>query len=315
MARLRDIPKVLSVVSPWEFAKRIWKEVNDDAVFVWAAALAYAWLFAIFPFFIFLLTLLPYLPPQVKAQAETPIRDGLYQWLPAQSAQLVWDNIYEVMHQTHTGLLSIGILVTIWAASGGMNMTMAALDKVYDHGKPRPFYRQRPLAVLMTLVVATLIVAVLILLPIGTTVTRYVQRHDFMHVSQGLIWAWNAARYSLALLLLVCVLTIVYYFGPNVRQRFQVITPGAAFTLMTWLILGFGFRFYVDKFGKYDKTYGTVGGVAVLLLLFYIDAIVLLVGAEINSEMDFALGVPRGSSDFRNVPTLFPDPDAEVGKT
>ena len=310
MARLRDIPKVFAAVSPWEFSKRIWKEVDEDSVFVWAAALAYSWLFAVFPFLIFLLTLLPYLPPQVKAQAEGPLRDGIYQWVPQPSADLLWNNIYGVMHQTHNGILSIGILVTIWAASGGMSMTMAALDKVYDLSKPRPFYRQRPMAVLMTVVVATMVIAVLILLPIGTMVTHYVKQHDLLNVSRGLIWAWEIARYSLALLLLISVLAIVYYFGPNVRQRFRILTPGAAFTIAMWLVLGFGFRFYVDKFSHYDKTYGTVGGVAVLLLLFYIDAIVLLVGAEINSEMDFALGIPRGSTDFRNIPTLFPDPEA-----
>src|SRR2546421_2400024 len=143
MARLRDVPRVFSRLGPWEFAKRVWKEMTEDSLFVWASALAYAWLFAIFPFFIFLLTLMPYLPAAAKDHAEGPIHDSINQMLPAKAADLVWQNIYKVIHEPHTGLLSTGILITIWAASGGMNMTMSALDRIYDVPKPRPFYRHR----------------------------------------------------------------------------------------------------------------------------------------------------------------------------
>lgn len=304
MASLHDLPRALKTVRPWTLAMRVWKEMADDAVFVWAAALAYSWLFAIFPFFIFLLSLIPYLPADIKAQAEDPIKNAIDAYLPSPSANDVWQNIYRVMHQTHTGLLSVGILVTVWAASGGMNMTMAALDRVYDVQKPRPFYKQRPIAVGLTVIVATLILAVLVLLPVGTAVTHFILEHDIPYftrfVSKPVIWTWNVARYCLAVLLLFASVSITYYFGPSVKQRFHILTPGSVFTISMWLILGVGFRLYVEKYGKYDKTYGTVAGVAILLLLFYIDAVVLLIGAEINSEIDFAVGVPRGSTDFRN---------------
>lgn len=299
-------------VGPLEFARRIWKEVGDDGVFVWASALAYAWLFAFFPFFIFLLTLLPYLPAKVKAEAEGPLKSAIY-YLPQEGADLVWRNIDNVIHQPHTGLLSTGILVTIWAASGGMNMTMSALDRCYDVPKMRPFYRQRPLAVALTFVVAILIIAVLILLPVGTAVTNFVVSRNYIFISSGMLIAWNVARYTLAIVLLLGVLSIIYYFGPGVKQQFRVLTPGAIFTLGVWFLLGFAFRMYVNRYGKYDQTYGTVGGVAILLLFFYIDAVVLLVGAEINSEMDFALGVPRGSTDFRK-PPLAREPEDLAGE-
>ena len=302
MARLRDIPKVLAVVGPWDFTKRIGKEIADDGIFVWASALAYAWLFAIFPFFIFLLTLLPYLPAEVKMQAEGTLHDALNNTLATEAADTLWPNIERVLHQPHTGLLSAGILLTMWAASGGMNMTMSALDRCYDVPKSRPFYRQRPLAVALTIIVATLILAVLVLLPIGTAVTQFVRERHIYGISEGMLVAWNVARYSLALVLMLGILAIIYYFAPAVKQRFSIFTPGAVFTLTVWMLLGFCFRVYVNRFGRYDQTYGTVGGVAILMLFFYIDAVVLLVGAEINSEMDFALGVPRGSTDFRTLP-------------
>lgn len=312
MARLRDIPKVLSTVGPFEFFKRVLKEIIDDGVLVWASALAYAWLFAIFPFFIFLLTLLPYLPETVKDQAEGPMKEAIFEMLPTQGADAVWSNIYNVIHQPHTGLLSTGILVTIWAASGGMNMTMSALDRCYDIPKARPFYKQRPLAVGLTVIVATLILLVLILLPLGTAATHFVRDRHIYGISDGMIVAWNISRYTIALVLMQGVLAIVYYFGPSVKLKFRIVTPGSIFTMAVWLLLGFLFRLYVNRFGKYDQTYGTVGGVAILLLFFYIDAAVLLVGAEINSEIDFALGVPRGSNDFCNPPLLTEPEDLSV---
>ena len=87
MARLQDIPRLLSVVGPWDFTKRVWKEISDDGLFVWASALAYAWLFAIFPFFIFLLTLLPYMPASVKLQAEGTMHDALKNTLATEAAR------------------------------------------------------------------------------------------------------------------------------------------------------------------------------------------------------------------------------------
>jgi membrane protein len=305
MASLKDVPRAFKNVSPFKLAVRIGKEMAEDTIFVWAAALAYAWLLALFPFFIFLLSLIPYLPAHVKDRAEEPIKNVI-SFLPPPTYDMVWQNIYRLMHQTRTGLLSVGILVTIWAASGGMNMTMAALDRVYDVPKNRPFWKQRPLAVLLTIVVATLILLVLVLLPLGTAVTRFVLAHDIPYVtryiSTPMIWAWNIARYCLAVVLLLSTISITYYFGPSVKQRFRVLTPGGVFTLTMWLVLGIAFRTYVDKYGRYDKTYGTVAGVAILLLFFYIDAVVLLIGAEINSEIDFAIGVPRGSTNFAHPP-------------
>src|SRR5258706_14391807 len=146
---------------------------------------------------------------------------------------------------------------------------------------------------MLTIVVATLIIAVLILLPVGTALTHYIQERNIQLVSEGTIILWNIARYTLALFFMLAVLAIVYYFGPRVRQRFYFITPGAVFTMGVWLLLGFTFRIYVTKFGRLARTYRTVGWVAILLLFFYIHPIVLFISAAINSEVDFAMQIPR----------------------
>lgn len=307
MARLSDVNLVIRRVGLWTFTKRVWREVSDDHLLTWAAALAYSWLFAVFPFLIFLLTLVPYLPDNATAQASRQIQEFLYTWLAESSAYTIWENIKGVLDRPRGGLMSIGVLVSIWAASGGVNMTITALDRCFEIDKGRSMVRQRLLAIAITVVVASMILAVLVLIPIGNILTRYVLEHwpKATYLPQWLVWLWYAARYVLAGVLMFTVVAVMYHFGPCVKQRWRVFSPGAVFSVGVWILLGVAFRWYVNSFGResYNRTYGTVGGVAVLLLFFYFDAIVFMIGAEINSEIDYeVLGVPRGSTDFVNVP-------------
>ena len=200
----------------------------------------------------------------------------------------VLGNLREVMHQPRSGLLSIGLIVTLWIASGGMSMTMSALDTAYDSTKINPFYKQRPVAMLLTIIVMVLIAIVMVLLPIGAAIEGWLESTK---VLQGhVLWLLTIARYVLAILLMLSILALLYTFGTRVRHKFSWITPGAIFTVLVWVVLGESFRFYVDRFGRYQKTYGAVGGVTILLLFFYLDALVLLIGAEINNLVNHTVG-------------------------
>jgi len=299
MARLTDIPVVWRNVGPWGFAKRVWREIGDDDLFVWAAAMAYSWLFAVFPFVIFLMSLLPYLPERAKEAAKGDIQGFVYQSMPKQAADTIWTNVSDILSRPRKGLLGLGIILTLWGASGGLNMTITALDKCYEVENGRPFYKKRPIAIVLTVVVATLALTLLLLLPIGTIAIRWVEQSGYTYVSRPLVWTWKLSRLPLAVGLMLITVNVLYYWGPSIKQRYVVLTPGGVFSVGVWLILGFAFRFYADRYGKFNETYGTVGGVAILLLLFYVDAVVLLIGAEINSEIDYeVLKVPRGSRDF-----------------
>jgi membrane protein len=310
MARLSDVPVVFRRVGVVTFARRVWREVEDDHLFTWGAALAYSWLFAIFPFLVFLLTLVPLLPQSLIIEAYTRIQVALYDWLAAPAAWTIWENIRRVLDGPPRGLWSVGLLVTIWAASGGVNMTMTALDRCYEIERGRSYFHRRAIAIVITVVVATMIVAVLVLIPVGNAVTHYVIEHwpeRSTPIPKGLLWMWNGARYLLAGVLMFTVVAIMYFYGISVKQKWRVFSPGSVFTIGVWILLAFAFRWYVNTFGKdsYNRTYGTVGGVAVLLLFFYLDALVLMIGAEINSEIDYeVLGVERGCRDF----TVRPQP-------
>jgi membrane protein len=303
MARLSDIPRVFATVGPWGFAKRVYAQIMEDNLLTWASALAYSWLFAVFPFLIFVLSLIPYLPQRAQERATEEIRSFLYQ-LPEQAATSVWTNVephLESLKRPKGWLTLIGLATAILTASGGMATTMSALDKTYELEVGRSFYKQRPLAILLTVLVAALILSVIVLLPIGSFVRGWLIRRQYITASSiGWIVLFDIVRWALALVFMVTALTLIYHFGPSVKHKFNWLTPGALFCIVVWVALGLVFRLYVEKFGKYEQTYGTVGGVAVLLLFFYVDSLVLLVGAEINSEIDFeVLKVKRGTRDFR----------------
>ncbi len=298
MARWRDFSTAVKKQGVWKFLLSVWNETSGDNVFTWASATAYSWLFAIFPFFLMLMALVPYLPDSWKASAKHWTAWAVYQ-LPHTAADTLWANIGpkvdQLLNNPPAGLFSIGLIVTIWGASGGMNATISALDIAYEVKHPRSFIRQRLLAIVLTVIIAVMILAVLILLPIGTLITKFLQwwlnKHPALHYLLPFLIVWEVLRYIIALALLVGVVAILYYYGPHMNKpRKHVIAPGAIFCVAVWILLGILFRVYIDKFGRYNETYGTVGGVAVLLLLFYIDSVVLLIGAELNSQVDRMMG-------------------------
>lgn len=303
MARLRDVPHVLRTVGPIAFGRRVWKQGSEDELMTWASALAYSWLFAIFPFFIFLMTFIPHLPEGTKDTIRHEL-EQLVRLFPKDMADTLWTNVQTQVLDAPTGkgwLRGTGLLLALWAASSGMATTMTALDRCYELRVSRSYIRHRLAAATMTIVVATLILLVVLLLPIGGIVKEWIVRHDWPGLQRGSPWmiAFDIARWVLALGLLVGVLTVLYHWGPYVRHRFHWLTPGSVFCIVVWIGLGLAFKVYFGRFASFNKTYGTVGGVAVMLMVFYIDAAVLLWGAEINSEMDFEmLKIKRGTRDF-----------------
>ncbi|QOV89116.1 YihY/virulence factor BrkB family protein [Humisphaera borealis] len=297
MARLRDVPNVVRTMSFTGLARKLWTEIEQDAIFTWASSLAYSWIFALFPFMIFLLSLAPYMPGSAKQDALKELEPAIRQTVSGEVADQLVRNVHDVMQNTQGGLLSFGLLLALWGASGGMTMTMTALDKAYEVESERSFLKHRLVAIGLTIAVIVLVLIVLVLLPVGGAVVRHFKDQAVLGDVAAL--AVNIFRYVLAILLLLACVSLIYYFGPNIKQRWHTVTPGAVLTVALWILMGFGFGFYVSNFGSFNKTYGTLGAAIILLLFFYLSAAVLLIGAELNSVLDFAvLGVKPGTRDF-----------------
>ncbi len=299
MANLRDIPRAIHRIGAYTLGKRVVSQVMEDDCFTLASSMAYSWLFAVFPFFIFLLGLIPYVPGVDGPQADQVIEQVISQF-PKDGAATLRSNIDDLRENPRGGLLSLGIILALWVASGGVATTMGAIAKCYDVDT-RPIYKQRPLAMGLTVIVVAMVLSVIILLPVSTAARAWISAHpEYLQYIGGSVWPLvviDVVRYLLALALLFGALSVLYYFGPPIKQTYRFITPGAVFVVLSWMLLGLGLRFYVNNFGNYNATYGAVGGVIILLFVFYLDSLMLLIGAEINSEIDIALRPPEAEED------------------
>jgi membrane protein len=284
MAVPAESPWNLGGLSVRELAERVWAELSDDEVTERAAALSYYFLFALFPALLFLIALLGFLPlGGLQERLMAYMRDVL----PPDAASTLERTLTEVLHARRSGLLSLGALVALWASSNGMVSVMQTMNMVFDVEERRPWWKQRLLAILLTVAFSMFIVAALTLIVFGPKIGEVAA--SWFGLGEAFMAAWNLISVPLVIACALIGIELVYYLAPASDQRWQGVTPGAALALVLWLAMSFGLRFYVARFANYSATYGGIGGVILLMLWLYLSALVLLVGAEIDSEIQAAV--------------------------
>lgn len=314
MARLSDIMPVLREVGPFTLIRRVWQETMDDHVFVYASALSYSWLFAFFPMLIFLFSLIPFLPVEARQTGQDLVFEAIRTNFPGPAADQILSSpklksvLDAALNERRGAVLSVSLVIALWAASNGLSSIMVALDRCYEVEKGRPFYLGKPLSLLLTAVLTLLVLVVMTLIPIGTFVRNQLIAADYMipyanlPVSEWTVKLFDVCRYAVGLTAGFLILSIIYNFCPSVRMRWRLVSPGAVFCFVAWVLIGLAFRTYLGVTGgtTYAQTFGPAAGLAILLLIFYLYGVVLLIGAEINSEIDFVrLKVPPGTMDLR----------------
>jgi len=258
-------------------------EFQDDDCLCRAAQRAYYFLFALFPFFLFLTTLLGYLPiPDLLDR----ILVGLAPLLPGDALRLVQDNLHQLVTGERGGLLSFGILAALWTSSSALTAIIDSLNRAYEVEEGRPFWKIRGIAILLTVGLSVFLVVALVLLTFGPPLGRWVA--DLVGLGEVFALSWNLVRWPVIVGLLIIAMAMLYYFAPDVEQEWKWITPGSAFAVIGWLLTSLGFAFYVNHFGSYNATYGTIGAVIVLLTWMYLTGLFVLIGGEINAEIEHA---------------------------
>ena len=266
-----------------ELVRRVIAEVQDDNCAGYAAALAYYFLFALFPFFLFLTALLGYLPiPNLMDQ----IMESLAQVMPEEALSLVQDNVGSLVSQQRGGLLSFGILAALWTSSSAITAISDALNHAYDVEEGRPFWKLRGMAILLTMSLSIFLILSIVLLMFGPQIGGWLA--DFVGLGRAFEIAWNILRWPVILVLVITAIAAIYYFAPDVEQSWKWITPGSVFAVVLWILVSLGFSYYVNNFGSYDETYGTIGAIIILLTWMYVSGFVILVGGEINAEIEHA---------------------------
>lgn len=253
--------------------------VRDDAMGL-AAQLAYYLILALFPFILVLVSLLgTFGNPELASTILTYFQ----QVMPAQVYDLFEQFLGPIISGENPapGLLSFGILFTIWSASGAFSALINALNRAYDAQETRPFWKTKGIAILMTLGLSILIVSGVLLLVLGPSIGSALA--SFFGLSGTFELVWNIVRWPIALGFMVLAVALMFYFAPDVNQPFRWITPGGLVGVLLWVIASLAFSLYVNNFGSYDQTYGSIGVVIVLLLYLYIASLTILFGATLNA--------------------------------
>ncbi len=279
-----------------EFFRRFYKEFQEDTVTDCAAQLSYYFLLSLFPFLFFLVTLAASLPFVQGAVEDMLLR--LRPLIPGEAMTLVEEHLRALMDRPKGKLLTVGLVVALWTASRGVDALRKALNLAYDVPESRPLWKTQGLAMLMTLVGTLLIPLSFTLFLLGGRVGEWVATR--LHFVDQFVVFWTWLRWPFVAAIVMLVLALCYYVLPDVKQRFKYITPGSVLSTVLWLVSTWGFTQYVEHFGKYDVTYGSIGGVVVLLLWFYITGLVFIMGGEINSILEHASvdGKAKGARDF-----------------
>jgi membrane protein len=273
----------LGGLSVKELARRVIREIRHDDCVGRAAELAYYFLFALFPFFLFLTTLLGYLPvPNLLDR----ILELLAQFLPGEALTLVQDNVRQLVTDQRGGLLSFGILAALWTSSSAITAIIESLNRAYEVEEGRPFWKVRGLAILLTIGLSFLLIVSMILLTFGPQIGSWIA--GYMGLSALFEVAWNFLRWPVIVCFLIFAMAVLYYCAPDVEQEWKWITPGSVWAVLGWIVASLGFAFYVNNFAAYNKTYGSIGTVIVLLTWMYVAGFIILVGGEINSEIEHA---------------------------
>ncbi|MFC0524228.1 YihY/virulence factor BrkB family protein [Pontibacillus salicampi] len=256
-------------------SKEVVSEFQKDDVPLLAAAQAYYYLLSIVPLLILLLSILPYL----NIEAESAVT-FISNTLPDGTASVFQDNIISLVTTPKGGLLTIGIIGTLWSASSGMTAFIKSTNQAYNVEESRSFIQVKLLSIILTLGLIVAFAVALVLPVFGDVIFQFIER--FVSIPMEIRVLLEIARWFISLVVLGGVLLLLYRFAPNTKLPFKRIVPGAAITTVLWLMISFAFSFYVSNFGSYSATYGSLGGVVILMIWFFLTGLILMLGAEIN---------------------------------
>ena len=289
-----DEPSDLSPSSWFDILKRTVKEFQDDNLTDWAAALTYYAVMSLFPMLIVLVGLLGLVGQEstIATVTDSLRTAGLHD--VAKNVQGPLDEI--VSRKGGAGaLVGFGLLVALWSASGWVGAFTRAMNTIYEVREGRPFWKLRPIQIVITLATVLLISLVLIAVVLSGPIARAFG--TAVGVGDTAVTVWGIAKWPVLLLVLMAMVDGLYYIAPNVRQpRLRWVTPGGIVAVVTWILASAGFGLWVSHFGSYGKTYGTLGSVITFLVWMWLSNLALLFGGELDSELErereLKLGLP-----------------------
>ena len=297
-----DTPTDLDKRSWFGTLKRVVSEFKDDNLTDWAAALTYYAVLSIFPAFIAMISILGLVVD--PATITRVVTDVVAQLGPADAVNTFKGPIEQISGNRSTAFfgLIIGVALAIWTASNYVGAFMRASNAIYEREEGRPFYKLRPIQLLVTLVLVMMAALVVLSLIVTGPVAQAIG--DAVGLGDAAVTAWNIAKWPVMLVVVMLMLAILYWSAPNAKiHGFRWVSPGSIVAVVVWIVASAGFAFYVANFSSYNKTYGALAGVIVFLVWMWITNIAVLLGAELNAETErtreLEAGVPGAEEDIK----------------
>jgi membrane protein len=275
--------------------KQTFNETLADDVLNLAAQQAYYFFFALFPALLALISIASFFPIE---NLIGEISTMLLRVAPEDVTKIVTDQIVKIGQSNAGGILTLAFFFTLWSSSSAVVSLCSTLNAAYDITEGRPWWKVRLTAIGLTVGLALFILVSMTLVIAGPTLAE--KAADALRLGPVFTWSWKILQWPLVFALVVTAVALVYYFAPDAEQDWIWITPGSVLATVLWVIASLAFRFYVTNFTSYNETYGAIGGVMVLLLWFYVSGVALLIGAELNAEIEHAS--PYGKDVGEKVP-------------
>ena len=278
------------------FIVRLAAKIDADDCLGKAAQLSFSLLFAFFPFTLFLVTLLGYLPIEEQTGELLAL---LSEVLPEEVFGIIAGHVSSLTTARRGELLSFGIAAALWTASGAVIPIRDVLNRAWEVQETRSFWRVRAVAILLTVGLALFLLALMVALVFGPLIGGWAA--ELLGLGEVFRKAWALLRWPLVLGLLVVALPPLYHFAPNVRRRWRWITPGAVFAILGSLGASLGFSYYVANFASYHATYGSIGAVIVTLAWLYLVGLIILVGGEVDAALAHLEAQEKGTEKENEV--------------
>ncbi len=278
-AKAHSLPG-LSRIPLYKLLTFIDRELKDDALVTRANSMAFSFFMSIFPAIIVLFTVLAYTP--LYENFDIVLQEAIHEIMPGSAGQMLFKTVQDIATIPRSGLMSVGFVLSIWFASNGMLSMMRGLEKDYRSTfKRRTDFQKRLIAIQLTFLVAIVLVASVVLVIMGNTILHFV----FQYIKADLLtrWSFLIFRWVVVLLLFYATFSTIYRYGSSTHRRISFFNPGALLATVLSIVSSWGFSFYVDNFGNYNKVYGSIGTLIVLMVWLQLNCMILLIGFELNA--------------------------------
>jgi len=265
----------------WLFLIRLQREMGYDDAMGMAAQIAFYMMLGLFPFLIFLMSLVSMFP--LGESLQPAVLDALQEQMPIEAANYVTSVVMNLLPERNQGLLSFGLLASLWGASMAVGALITTINRAYNIRPRRNIAVQKILSIVLTLVLSALWLIAMTIVLMGPRITQVV--FEWVGIASETNTFWTSIRLPLAFSLNLLALAILYYVAPEAKQKFRWILPGAVTATILWMGASSAFRVFLRNFGQYNTTYGSLATVVILMVWLWLSGLVFLLGAEVNSLM------------------------------